>query len=124
MPVALIVDDNEGNRKLARDLLSEAGFRTLEAATGADAITLASEHVPNVVLMDLRLPDIDGADAARRLGEDERTAAIPVVALSALSLQGNDDWLRAAGFAGWLEKPIHVATFAEQVRSYCSEATR
>ena len=124
MPVALIVDDNDGNRKLARDLLSAAGFRTLEAATGADAIALASEHAPNVVLMDLRLPDIDGAEVARRLGDDERTAAIPVVALSALSLEGNDDWLQAGGFAGWLEKPIRVATFAEQVRKYCSDATR
>jgi CheY-like chemotaxis protein len=124
VPVALIVDDDDRNRKLARDLLGGAGFRTLEAATGADAIALASEHVPDVVLMDLRLPDIDGAEAARRLRHDERTAAIPIVALTALSLQGNDDWLRAAGFAGWFEKPIHVATFAEQVRGYCSEATR
>jgi len=124
VPVALIVDDNDGNRKLARDLLSAAGFRTLEAATGADAIALASEHAPNVVLLDLRLPDIDGAEVARRLGDDERTAAIPVVALSALSFEGNDDWLQAAGFAGWLEKPIRVATFAEQVRKYCSDATR
>jgi two-component system, cell cycle response regulator DivK len=123
VPVALIVDDNDGNRKLVRDLLSGAGFRTLEAATGADAIALASEHAPNVVLMDLRLPDIDGADAARRLANDERTAAIPVVALSALSLKGNEEWLQAAGFAGWIEKPIHVATFAEQVREYCSDAT-
>jgi two-component system, cell cycle response regulator DivK len=123
VPVALIVDDNDGNRKLVRDLLRVAGFRTLEAATGADAIGLASEHAPNVVLMDLRLPDIGGADAARRLGNDERTAAIPVVALSALSLEGNEDWLRAAGFAGWIEKPIRVATFAEQVREYCSDAT-
>ena len=123
MPVALIVDDNDGNRKLARDLLSGAGFRTLEAATGGDAIALASEHMPDVVLMDLRLPDIDGAEAARRLADDERTATIPVVALSALSLEGNEDWLMTTGFAGWLEKPIRVATFAEQVRRYCSEAT-
>ena len=124
MPVALIVDDDERNRKLARDLLSEAGFRTLEAATGEEAITLASEHVPDVVLMDLRLPDMDGTVAARRLGEDERTNGIPVVALSALSLRGNDDWLAETRFAGWLEKPIHVSTFSEQVRGYCSEATR
>lgn len=123
MPIALIVDDNDRNRKLARDILRGAGFRTLEAATGGDAIALASEHVPDVVLMDLRLPDMDGTDAARRLGEDERTNGIPVVALSALSLKGNDDWLAATGFAGWLEKPIDVATFAEQVRRYCSEAT-
>ena len=119
MPVALIVDDNDRNRKLARDLLIEAGFRTLEAATGADAIALAFEHLPDVVLMDLRLPDMDGAEAARRLGDDERTAAIQVVAVSALPLEGNDDWLRSAGFAGWIEKPIRVTSFAEQVRGYC-----
>jgi two-component system, cell cycle response regulator DivK len=124
VPVALIVDDNDGNRKLARDLLNGAGFRTLEAATGSEALALALEHVPDVVLMDLRLPDIDGAEAARRLGDDETTAEIPVVALTALSLEGNDDWLQAAGFAGWLGKPIHVATFAERVRKYCSDATR
>jgi len=123
VPVALIVDDSEANRKLARDLLSEAGFRTLEAATGMEAIALAVEHMPHVVLMDLRLPDMGGTEATRRLGDDERTAGIPVVALSALSLEGNDDWLQAAGFAGWLEKPIHVATFAEQVRKYCFDAT-
>ena len=123
MPLVLIVDDNDANRKLARDVLSGAGFRTLEAATGAGALSLALEHLPDVVLMDLRLPDLDGAEAARRLGDDERTAGIPVVALSALSLEGNDDWLEEAGFAGWLEKPIHVATFPDQVRQYCSDAT-
>ncbi|HEX5902891.1 MAG TPA: response regulator [Actinomycetota bacterium] len=123
MPDVLIVDDNEKNRKLAASLLSAAGFRTIEAATATVAIELAAEHVPDVVLMDLRLPDIDGAEAARRLGDDERTAAIPIVALSALSLEGNDDWLQAAGFAGWLEKPIRVDTFADQVRGYCAEAT-
>ena len=123
MSVVLIVDDNEKNRKLAASLLSAAGFRTIEAATATVAIELAAEHVPDVVLMDLRLPDIDGAEAARRLGDDERTAAIPIVALSALSLEGNDDWLQAAGFAGWLEKPIRVDTFADQVRGYCAEAT-
>lgn len=123
MPVVLIVDDNEKNRKLAASLLSAAGFRTIEAATATVAIELAAGHVPDVVLMDLRLPDIDGAEAARRLGDDERTAAIPIVALSALSLEGNDDWLQAAGFAGWLEKPIRVDTFADQVRGYCAEAT-
>jgi two-component system, cell cycle response regulator DivK len=123
VPDVLIVDDNEKNRKLAASLLSAAGFRTIEAATATVAIELAAEHVPDVVLMDLRLPDIDGAEAARRLGDDERTAAIPIVALSALSLEGNDDWLQAAGFAGWLEKPIRVDTFADQVRGYCAEAT-
>jgi two-component system, cell cycle response regulator DivK len=119
-PLVLIVDDNEKNLKLARDVLRAAGFRTLEAANGFDAIALAGEHLPNVILMDLRLPDIDGSDAARRLGNEARTAAIPVVALSSLPLDGSGDWLRAAGFAGCLEKPISVIEFPDQVRRYCS----
>jgi two-component system cell cycle response regulator DivK len=120
MPIVLIVDDNEKNRKLAQDVLSAAGFRTLGAATGAEAVALALEHVPDVVLMDLRLPDMDGTEAARTLGANVRTARIPVVALSALRLEGSGDWLEEAGFAGWLEKPISVGTFSDEVRRYCT----
>ncbi len=119
-PLVLIVDDNEKNLKLARDVLRAAGFRTLEAANGVDAIALACEHLPSVILMDLRLPDMDGTDAAHRLGDEARTAAIPVVALSSLPLEGSGDWLRAAGFAGCLEKPISVVEFPDQVRGYCT----
>ena len=121
MPTVLIVDDNDRNRKLARDVLRAAGFQTLEAATGGQGIALAVEHVPDVILMDLRLPDMDGTEAARELGASERAARIPVVAMSALPLEGSDDWLQAAGFAGWLEKPIRVGTFPDQVRRYCAE---
>ena len=117
VPLVLIVDDNERNLKLARDVLRAAGFRTLEAATGAEAVALAGEHLPDVILMDLRLPDMDGTAAARTLGEAERTAGIPVVALSALPL-GGGDWFLAAGFAGYLEKPIRVDEFPGQVRGY------
>jgi two-component system, cell cycle response regulator DivK len=114
----LVVDDNDRNRKLALDVLTAAGFRTLGAATGGQGIGLAREHVPDVVLMDLRLPDMDGVDATRKLAAHERTARIPVVAMSASQLEGSEDWLEEAGFAGWLEKPIHVSTFPEQVRRY------
>ena len=82
--LVLIVDDNDRNSKLARDVLESAGLRTLTAATAAEGIALALEHQPDVVLMDVRLPDLDGAEAARRLKENELTARIPVVALSAL----------------------------------------
>jgi CheY-like chemotaxis protein len=117
----LVVDDNDRNRKLALDVLGAAGFRTLGAATAAQGIALPREHVPDVILMDLRLPDMDGVDATRRLAAHERTASIPVVAMSASPLEGSEDWLEEAGFAGWLEKPIHVSTFPEQVRRYCAE---
>jgi two-component system cell cycle response regulator DivK len=121
-PLVLIVDDNEKNLKLARDLLRAAGFRTLEAESGTEAIALAAEHLPDVILMDIQLPDMDGTDAARALGSEALTARIPVVALSALRLEGNDDWLLAAGFAGYVEKPIDIGTFPDQVRDYCARA--
>jgi two-component system cell cycle response regulator DivK len=123
VPLVLIVDDNEKNRKLAGSVLSAAGFRTIEAATGAEALALAVEHVPDVILMDLRLPDMDGTEAARMIGEEARTARIPLVAVSAMRLGGSGDWLEAAGFAGWIEKPLRIDTFADQVRRYCAEAT-
>jgi two-component system cell cycle response regulator DivK len=120
MTTVLVIDDNAKNRKLARDVLGAGGFRTLEAATGADGIALAGEHVPDVILMDLRLPDMGGAEAAQRLKDGERTAHIPVVAISALSLHDHGDWLQAAGFAGSLDKPIHVLTFPDEVRRFCT----
>ena len=120
MCLVLIVDDNEKNRKLAQSVLSAAGFRTLEAATGAEAVAMALEHVPDVVLMDLQLPDISGTEATRELRDSERTARIPVVALTAMRLEGTGDWLKEAGFAGWLEKPIRVRTFPDEVRRYCA----
>jgi two-component system, cell cycle response regulator DivK len=117
MPLrVLIVDDNERNRKLARDVLQAAGLETLEAATGAEAIALADGQVPDVVLLDLRLPDSDGSDVLRELRNRPRTARIPVVALSAVP---GGDWLHASGFSGYIEKPITVAEFPEQVRRYC-----
>jgi two-component system cell cycle response regulator DivK len=119
-PLVLIVDDNEKNVKLARDVLRAAGFRTLEAANGAEGMALANEHLPSVILMDLRLPDMDGAEAARKLANGPRTSAIPVVALSALALEGGVAWLLTNGFAGHLEKPIDIQEFPHQVRQYCS----
>jgi two-component system cell cycle response regulator DivK len=119
----LVVDDNDRNRKLALDVLAAAGFRTFGAGTAAQGISLAREHVPDVILMDLRLPDMDGVEATRKLATHERTALIPVVAFSASRLEGSEDWLEEAGFAGRLEKPIHVSTFPEQVRRYCAART-
>jgi two-component system, cell cycle response regulator DivK len=119
-PLVLIVDDNEKNLTLAGDVLRAAGFRTLEAGTGADAIAIAIEHQPDAILMDLQLPDMDGTDAARRLAERARTARIPVVALSAHRLESGGDRLLAAGFAGYLQKPIDVGGFAEQVGRFCA----
>jgi two-component system, cell cycle response regulator DivK len=118
-PLVLIVDDNPRNVKLAGDVLAAAGFRTLEATTGEAGVALADEHLPDVILMDLRLPDMDGTDAARMLAQQARTASIPVVALTSVTVEDDPVWLRTAGFAGYLEKPIDVELFPDQVRRYC-----
>jgi two-component system cell cycle response regulator DivK len=119
-PLVLIVDDDARNLKLARDVLRAAGFRTLVAGNGTEAGALGAEHLPDVILMDLRLPDMDGTEAARILGDGARTAAIPVVALSAVALDGDIAWLTRAGFAGYIEKPIDVESFPYQVRRFCT----
>jgi two-component system cell cycle response regulator DivK len=113
--LVLIVDD-ERNAKLACDVLERAGMRTLVAVTAQQAIDLARRDRPDVVLMDLRLPDLDGTAAAERLAGDPATAAIPLVALSAIPA---GDWRGHASFVGYIEKPIDVRALPGQVRSHC-----
>ncbi|HEX6789367.1 MAG TPA: response regulator [Gaiellaceae bacterium] len=120
--LVLIVDDNEENAKLARDVLEHAGMRTLSAGTAAQALVLAREHAPDVVLMDLRLPDLDGTEAARQLSGDEATAGIPVLAFSALPREEAEAWFREAGFADYVEKPIDVGGLPDRVRRHCARA--
>jgi two-component system, cell cycle response regulator DivK len=120
LPLVLIVDDNDRNRKLAGDVLRLARFRTLEAGTAAEGIALASEHLPDVILMDLRLPDLDGTEAARMLRADPRTSRIPVVAMTALRLDASEAWFVDAGFAGYVVKPIDTDAFPDVVRGFCA----
>ena len=118
-PLVLIVDDHEKNRKLARDVLRAAGLRTLEASRGDEAVSAATDHRPDVVLLDLRLPDMNGTDVARELRSGKETGRIPVVALSASAYAWSSEQLVAAGFDGYLQKPINVRAFPEQVRAFC-----
>jgi two-component system cell cycle response regulator DivK len=117
--LVLIVDDNDQNLRLARDVLRHAGFRTMEATRGTDAISLARRHYPAVVLMDIRLPDMDGLAALTQLRGDDRTAGIPVVALTSFAMMGDRERFLASGFDGYLEKPISVRAFPAQVEGYC-----
>jgi two-component system cell cycle response regulator DivK len=116
--LVLIVDDNEKNTRLARDVLRFAGFRTIEAGSGGAASSLAVEHLPDVILMDIRLPDMEGTLVLRNLKEEPRTARIPVVALTSFAMKGDRESFLEAGFDGYLEKPISVKAFPDQVRSY------
>jgi two-component system, cell cycle response regulator DivK len=123
LPLVLLVDDNDSTRKPAGDVLRVAGFRTIEAVTATEGIALASEHLPDVILMDLRLPDLDGSEAARMLRAEPRTARIPVVAVTALPLDTREDWLFDAGFSGYVIKPIDIDTFPNVVRGFCGRGS-
>ena len=114
--IVLVVDDNEKNRKLARDVLRHAGIETLEAADARAAIATTIERLPDVVLMDIRLPDMDGTLAVQVLKDDPRTAAIPVIALTSFAMKGDRERFLAAGFDSYIEKPISVREFPGQVR--------
>ncbi|HEU5009145.1 MAG TPA: response regulator [Gaiellaceae bacterium] len=121
-PLVLVVDDNDRSLKLARDVLRADGIRTVEATSGAEAVELAAQVLPDVILLDLQLPDMDGIEVVRELKARDSTAQIPVVALTAMRTEGDADWLLDAGFAGCLEKPITVRDFPTQVRSHWSNA--
>ncbi len=115
----LVVEDNEKNMKLFRDVLQAAGYRTLEATTGGRAFQLATEHGPDLALVDIQLPDIDGVEVLGRLRADERTASIPVLALTAQAMDGDRERFLAAGFDGYLSKPVNIAELVATVKHYC-----
>lgn len=117
-PVVLLVEDNDRNLKLARDVLEYAGFTVLVAVSGEDAVVRATSARPDLVLMDLQLPGIDGHEALSRLRRDERTSDIPVVALTAFAMREDRERALAAGFDGYLYKPIDVRRFPDQVREH------
>ena len=120
----LVVEDNERNMRLFRDVLQAAGHGTLEATTGERAVELATEHRPDLVLMDIQLPDIDGVEALGRLRSDERTRAVPVLALTAQAMEGDRERFLAAGFDGYLSKPVNIVDLVETVRRYGGGGTR
>jgi two-component system, cell cycle response regulator DivK len=112
----LIIEDNEKNLKLVRDVLQFKGYRTLEAATAEDGLSLAQVHKPDLILMDIQLPGTDGMAALRQLKAVPATAAIPVIALTAFAMKDDRQRFLEAGFDGYLDKPINIKTFSEQVR--------
>jgi two-component system cell cycle response regulator DivK len=115
----LVVEDNEKNMTLVRDVLQATGYSTLEATTGEDAVELALSREPALVLMDVELPGIDGMEALARLRRDERTASIPVLAVTAQAMSGDRERFLAVGFDGYLSKPIDVDELIQAVREHC-----
>jgi two-component system, cell cycle response regulator DivK len=115
----LIVEDNEKNLKLVRDLLRVKGYRTLEAGTAELGIALARGHTPQLILMDIQLPGMDGVAALGRLKADPSTAQIPVIALTAFAMPDDRQRFHAAGFDGYLVKPVNIRELLEAVGACC-----
>jgi CheY-like chemotaxis protein len=120
----LVVEDNEKNMKLFRDVLVATGYRTLEATTGGEALDLATRRAPDLVLMDIRLPDMDGVETLRRLRADRRTASIPVLALTAQAMDGDQERFLGAGFDGYLPKPVDIVQLVGAVKRCCERLAR
>jgi len=114
----LVVEDNDRNRKLVRDVLQHAGFEVVEAPTGERGVDLARENPPDLVLMDLQLPGIDGTEAFRQLRQSPSTAAVPIVALTAFAMREDQERVERLGFDGYLIKPLNVRALPKQVRGY------
>ncbi len=116
MKLVLIIEDNEKNMKLARDVLQVRGYRTLEAVTGEDGVRLALENKPDLVLMDIQLPGINGVEAFRQIRANAATAHIPIAALTASVTPTDRGEIMAAGFDAFLSKPINLKEFLETVK--------
>jgi two-component system cell cycle response regulator DivK len=121
--VILIVEDNPFNLKLVRDILRHLGYHTLEAESAEDGIELARSHRPELILMDVQLPGMDGVDAVARLRADPSTAGLVVVALTAFAMKEDRERFLAAGFNGYVEKPLDVRQFPGQVADFLAGAS-
>jgi len=117
----LIVEDNELNMKLFHDLLEAHGYRTLQTRTGMEALELAREHRPNLILMDIQLPEVSGLEVTKWIKEDDDLKAIPVIAVTAFAMKGDEERIRQGGCEAYISKPISVAKFLETVRSYLGD---
>jgi two-component system cell cycle response regulator DivK len=112
----LIVEDNELNMKLFHDLLEAQGYQVLQTREGLEALTLAREHRPDLILMDIQLPEISGLEVTKWLKEDDTLAHIPVVAVTAFAMKGDEERIREGGCEAYVAKPIAVAPFLETIR--------
>jgi two-component system, cell cycle response regulator DivK len=123
-PKILLVEDNPENRYLTTFLLEQAGYDVVVATNGRHALALAPEAAPDLVLMDIEMPEIDGYEAARRLKADERLAHVPIVGVSSFAMPHDRAKALACGFAGYYEKPIDPESFAQEIAAFLPLALR
>ena len=118
----LIVEDNELNMKLFHDLLDAHGYATLQTRNGMDALGLARKHRPSLILMDIQLPEVSGLEVTRWLKDDEELRDIPVIAVTAFAMKGDEERIRGGGCEAYISKPISVMSFIGTVRKFIGEA--
>jgi two-component system cell cycle response regulator DivK len=114
----LIVEDNELNMKLFHDLLDAHGYQTLQTKDGMEALALARQHRPDLILMDIQLPEVSGLEVTKWIKEDETLRSIPVVAVTAFAMKGDEEKMREGGCEAYIAKPISVGKFIETVRRF------
>jgi two-component system cell cycle response regulator DivK len=114
----LVVEDQEDNRQILRDLLANAGFDMIEAEDGVQAIAAASKHRPDLILMDIQLPMVDGYEATRRIKADPALSAIPIIVVTSYALSGDEDKAREAGCDAYVAKPYSPRALLAKIREY------
>ena len=117
----LIVEDNELNMKLFNDLLEAHGYATLQTRSGVEAVELTRKHMPDLILMDIQLPEVSGLQVTQWIKDDEKLRHIPVIAVTAFAMKGDEEKIRQGGCEAYLSKPISVAKFVETVRNYIGD---
>ena len=118
----MIVEDNELNMKLFNDLLEANGYRTIKTRNGLEALDLARLHRPDLILMDIQLPEVSGLEVTKWLKEDDELHKIPVIAVTAFAMKGDEERIRQGGCEAYISKPISVAKFVATVKSYIGDA--
>ena len=122
MKTILIVEDNELNMKLFHDLLDAHGYATIETRSGMEALRMAREHRPNLILMDIQLPEVSGLEVTKWLKDDEELRDIPVIAVTAFAMKGDEERIRRGGCEAYISKPITIGTFIDTVRRFIGDA--
>ena len=122
MKTVLIVEDNELNMKLFHDLLEARGYNILQTREGMEALRLAREHRPDLILMDIQLPEVSGLEVTKWIKEDDDLRRIPVIAVTAFAMKGDEERIREGGCEAYLSKPISVGKFLETVRHFLDAA--
>lgn len=117
----LIVEDNELNMKLFHDLLDAHGYRTLQTKDGMEALAMVRQHRPDLILMDIQLPEVSGLEVTKWLKEDDELRSIPVIAVTAFAMKGDEERIRQGGCEAYISKPISITSFIQTIKTYLGD---